>query len=603
MVGEAAQLLLGVRDPDDRDAVLDAPAREALEDVGRLGVERRGRLVHEQHARLRRERPREAGALRLAAGELAGVAVEEARGQPDALEQLDAAVVVELALGLVEVVAHGPGERHRPLEDHRDLAAQLERIALGDVGAAVADDPLAGHLEAVAEAQERRLARPRRARDDGEPAVGQLGVEAVDAPGLRRADAHGLEREERRHARSIPGDAQLRRSARSEDSMRLGLLLAIVLVLALPSAAVAGTASAGFVEGYKGTGGDPALFYTGAPGERNDIVLIRDSTNIGGIGIVLRDRGATVVAGPGCSAIDERTVRCAGQAGLSALVIDAGDGDDTVTLPADRSLGTERVSVQGGDGADTLTGHGALSGGPGRDVLTGSPLDRDVLAGGAGDDVLRAGAGDDVLTGDGDNTEAGSPDAGGGDDVIDGGAGEDEVRYSGRRRGVRVDLADSAPDGGRGERDRLRDIEDVTGGQGADVLLGDGGANALVGFPGDDRLDGRGGNDSLTGGNGADSLRGGAGNDLLEGRDHSDAFSGGPGDDRLTASNDGGLRRRFECGSGNDRVLGQPLNHFLSDCERVEVGGVKISVRPQRRATAACASPGRATAPSTEAAR
>ena len=366
--------------------------------------------------------------------------------------------------------------------------------------------------------------------------------------------------------------------------MRRVLLLTILAALTLPPTAFAGTASVGFVDAGKGTGGDPALLYNATPGERNTIVLARDTTFAGAISVLLRDTGAAVTAGPGCASLDERTVRCGAQGGgVSAIVINTGDGDDTVTLPSDRSLGTDRVQVVGGDGADRLTGAGALSGGPGRDVLTGSPRDRDILAGGGGDDVLRAGDGDDVLLGDADSADAGSPDAGGGDDVIDGGAGSDEVRYSGRKRGVRVDLADREPDGERGERDRLTSIESVTGGQGADVLLGDGASNTLVGFPGDDRLDGRGGDDMLTGGNGADSMRGGSGDDRLEGRDRSDALFGGPGDDRLTSSNDGGLRRRFLCGAGSDRVIGQPLNHVLSDCEQLEISGVKISIRPQPR--------------------
>ena len=207
MVGEAAHLVLGVRHPDDRHAVVDELPRETLEHGGGLGIERGGRLVHQHHPRVRRQRARQARALRLATRQLARVAVQERRGQADALEQLAAALLVAQSLGLAQVVEHGAGERHGPLEDHRDLATQRERVALRDVLAAVAHHPLRRDLEAVAQAQERRLARARRAADDGQPAVGQLRVEVVQPPRPGRADADGIECEQRLprgHGCSIP---------------------------------------------------------------------------------------------------------------------------------------------------------------------------------------------------------------------------------------------------------------------------------------------------------------------------------------------------------------------------------------------------------------
>jgi hypothetical protein len=161
-----------VRDPDDRDTVGDELARQTLEYRRSLPVERRRRLVHEQHPRLGCQRTRQTRALRLAARQLAGVAVEELASQRRAFEQLGERVVVLVRwLCLAQVVAYGAGERHRALEDHRDLAAQLERVSRCDVLAAVAYAALARHLEAVAQAQQRRLAGARRTGDDGQ-AVG-----------------------------------------------------------------------------------------------------------------------------------------------------------------------------------------------------------------------------------------------------------------------------------------------------------------------------------------------------------------------------------------------------------------------------------------------
>jgi hypothetical protein len=58
------------------------------------------------------------------------------------------------------------------------------------------------------------------------------------------------------------------------------------------------------------------------------------------------------------------------------------------------------------------------------------------------------------------------------------------------------------------------DIENAIGGDGADVITGNGLANLLNGMRGADRLLGGGGNDSLMGGQGSDTLDGGAGLDV-----------------------------------------------------------------------------------------
>ena len=57
-------------------------------------------------------------------------------------------------------------------------------------------------------------------------------------------------------------------------------------------------------------------------------------------------------------------------------------------------------------------------------------------------------------------------------------------------------------------------VENVTGGNGSDVITGNALANALSGGAGDDILTGLDGNDTLTGGDEIDSLVGGAGNDI-----------------------------------------------------------------------------------------
>ena len=95
----------------------------------------------------------------------------------------------------------------------------------------------------------------------------------------------------------------------------------------------------------------------------------------------------------------------------------------------------------------------------------------------------------------------------GGNDRLDGRAGTDTVDYSVMSGGVTVDLrlqntaqvVDAA-----GDKNFLVSIENLTGSNYADTLIGDAGANVLTGGAG---------NDTLDGGAGADTLIGGAGND------------------------------------------------------------------------------------------
>lgn len=393
------------------------------------------------------------------------------------------------------------------------------------------------------------------------------------------------------------------------------VVLAILLIVSLPSMALAGSASVGTDAPWLSSGSTrQVLTYAAAPGERNEIVLSRAAQSP--LEFVLRDGGAPVVAGAGCTRLDEHAVHCRALdlappgvffADLGA-VIEAGDGDDSITVPP---LWSAPVWARGGDGSDALSGAGTLAGGAGDDVLVGG-LDvvcpapcrrRDTLVGGSGNDVLRGGVGDDVLIGDGEGPQPFSsqpvqPDGAAGDDVLDGGEGRDEVWYAGRAAAVRVDLADPGPDGSAGERDRLVGIEMATGGNAADVLLGSSGPDTLDGDDGADRLDGRSGDDIINGGNGADVLRGGEGDDRLQVGYVTAAVFGGPGDDTfaggLTCSRafaeacDPGpksnahadIQAPIDCGSGHDRMVSRIRNFpLLTRCE--DAGLVPALVHPQ----------------------
>ncbi len=87
-VGERGRVLEVVRDEERRQPQLGEELGElAANDPARVGVERRERLVEQQHRRVARERPRQRDPLALAAGEVAGTGAGEVR-DPEALEQL-----------------------------------------------------------------------------------------------------------------------------------------------------------------------------------------------------------------------------------------------------------------------------------------------------------------------------------------------------------------------------------------------------------------------------------------------------------------------------------------------------------------------------------
>ncbi|HEX8912790.1 MAG TPA: beta-propeller domain-containing protein, partial [Humisphaera sp.] len=149
-------------------------------------------------------------------------------------------------------------------------------------------------------------------------------------------------------------------------------------------------------------------------------------------------------------------------AGLTNIEVDAGKGNDRVTVDLGAGGAGVAVRVLGGKGNDKLYG-----GAEADTFLGGSGNDR--IDGGAGNDSLDGGSGNDRVTGgDGDDALQG----GSGNDVLDGGAGADAI------------------DGGRGN-DR------IAGGDGDDTLAGAGGKDTLVGGAGVDVMAGGRGTDRV----------------------------------------------------------------------------------------------------------
>jgi hypothetical protein len=141
------------------------------------------------------------------------------------------------------------------------------------------------------------------------------------------------------------------------------------------------------------------------------------------------------------------------------------------------------------------------------DTLTGDTYDNlligldgvDGLFGGAGNDSLDGGAGVDYLEG------------GQGADQLVGGEGVDAAVYYDSSTGVSVDLATGKGSNGDAAGDLLSGIENVTGSNFDDTLIGDANNNVLDGYGN--------GRDTLTGGLGADDLYAGGGYGVDDVRD------------------------------------------------------------------------------------
>ncbi len=285
--------------------------------------------------------------------------------------------------------------------------------------------------------------------------------------------------------------------------------------------------------------------------------------------------------------------------------ITGGSGDDTLTGDSQANI------LSGGLGTDILQGLGAedtLDGGGGTDtanysektsavvVALNTVTNATVTVGGVAEDVIRnienilGGTAADTLSGDGASNQFRG---GAGSDVLDGGAGADTADYSDKTDAVVLELNTSTNatvtvDGVA--EDTIRNIENVVGGSGNDILIGDSAANTLDGGLGADFLQGAGGNDTINGGTGTDTVSfsdkttavvltlngaadatatvggvaedvvrnienviGGTDNDTLTGDGSANALDGGLGDDTLSGADGADV---FILSGGNDVVLG-----------------------------------------------
>lgn len=137
------------------------------------------------------------------------------------------------------------------------------------------------------------------------------------------------------------------------------------LILAAPTAARGATVNAD----------SGVLLYTGAPGETNTLTVVHQ----GGGTYVLTD-GAGITGTDGCagSPAPNQPVTCTG---VSAVLAELADGDDTFELSLLNAADIASASVSGGAGADTILG------GP----------EADTIDPGDGADIVDSRGGDDVM--------------------------------------------------------------------------------------------------------------------------------------------------------------------------------------------------------------
>ncbi len=203
-----------------------------------------------------------------------------------------------------------------------------------------------------------------------------------------------------------------------------------------------------------------------------------------------------------------------GGAGLDSLI--GGSGNDTAWYDAETAVVYADLGTGGGHVGGTLVDHLAgienLASGSANDVLVGDG-NANALSGGAGSDLLFGMDGDDLLTGCGASF--------GSANQLFGGNGNDTASYAAETSRVYATIEGAAGYVGgligAGLRDSFAAIENLRGGAGNDLLVGDATINTLHGGAGSDVLFGRNGDDVLIGGavasGGYNQLFGGTGND------------------------------------------------------------------------------------------
>jgi Ca2+-binding RTX toxin-like protein len=350
-------------------------------------------------------------------------------------------------------------------------------------------------------------------------------------------------------------------------------------------------------------------------GERSILVVSPGSGNE----LAFTDVGpADIRAGAGCTFVrgddSEPYVTCP-SAGVGAVTIDLGDGNDTASLLFSGTAAQPApIAVSGGSGTDGVITSGAVTldgvaddGPKGLDNI-GADVENvtnayegidDRFAGSAAANRLESPGGTDVMSGAGgddyintrdvlfNREESGAlpPDqvtCGSGNDIADVDdrdvvAADCEIVI---RKSGEVRLTDGA-DVFRAPRPGLtifglagNDVIDaggarvVSGGDGNDrITLGAALDITANGNDGDDRIYGLAARDRIIGGDGNDKLYGERSNDRIDGGAGRDGIDAGRGDDLVRVRD--GEADRVHCSTGRDKVIADRKDKVERDCEKV----------------------------------
>ena len=219
-----------------------------------------------------------------------------------------------------------------------------------------------------------------------------------------------------------------------------------------------------------------------------------------------------------------------GQISVSAggvLTVRGTDGNDTISVIDDRVAENTDGFFATVNGKTTRFADGIV-----KSIVVNAGAGNDSITIGTGPVSVNAGAGNDtMMIGDGDVTLAG-------------GSGNDTADFSGFSENLKITLDNQPNNGPAGAKMNVEsDIENVIGGSGNDLIIGNPSFNHLYGGPGNDTLYGGGGNDTLEGGHGHDQLFGQSGNDLLIARDGTrDTVDGGSGMDSASVDDSASVK-------------------------------------------------------------
>jgi trimeric autotransporter adhesin len=230
---------------------------------------------------------------------------------------------------------------------------------------------------------------------------------------------------------------------------------------------------------------------------------------------------------------------------IDVTITNAQFGAQTFTLKG-AGVG-DSLTIVGKSTADTINASGItlsdaaliLDGGDGNDTITGT-AGADIIDGGAGDDVINGGAGNDDITG---GAGADSIQGGAGNDTIRGFVGADTVDGGANTDTLILTTGSSSLNSASDAQLTNVEVIELVSTSGIVLFLGSQTeAFEIIGGSGNDTITGGSGNDTIDGGLGDDVITGGAGRDVIMGGEGADELTGGAGADTFVfAAGDSGV--------------------------------------------------------------